>query len=278
MSVSRFVRAYPPAAPPLDAAAIWLLFRNDELLVQGDQARLGFPRGDAAAGLGSGDEPPLFLGTLDGVPCFACEVADAAQLADGAWRSLGLRALFGQVDDAEYGLAGYAAQLLHWRRISRFCSVCGQPTVAEENTWGRRCIGCGHTTYPHVSPAVLVLVHDEAGRILLARKPGWGRRYSILAGFVEPGESLEECARREVYEEVGVLLDEPIYVGSQPWPFPHQIMVGFTARWAGGDIRIDTSELDTAAWFDAHALPDLPPPLSLSRQMIDAWREAQSGV
>ncbi len=138
----------------------------------------------------------------------------------------------------------------------------------------RRCAQCGHERFPQVSPAVLILVHDGADRILLAHKPGWGDRYSILAGFVLPGESLEECVQREVEEEVGVRVTDLQYVGSQPWPFPHQLMIGFTARHRSGDIRIDTLELDHAAWFDANALPALPPPLSLSRQMIDAWKQA----
>ena len=113
-------------------------------------------------------------------------------------------------------------------------------------------------------------MHDGP-RLLLAQKPGWGTRWSILAGFVEPGESLEECVRREVKEEVGLKVDKAVYAGSQPWPFPHQLMVGFTARYASGDIAADGVELERAAWFTHGALPDLPPAVSLSRQMIDAW-------
>ena len=122
-----------------------------------------------------------------------------------------------------------------------------------------------------------VLVHDGADRALLAHKPGWGKRYSILAGFVEPGESLEQCVVRETEEEIGVAVTDLVYVGSQPWPFPSQLMIGFTARCAAsadGDdacLRLDEQELDHAAWFSANALPELPPPFSLSRQIIDAW-------
>ena len=109
----------------------------------------------------------------------------------------------------------------------------------------------------------------------MAQKPGWGTRWSILAGFVEPGESLEDCVRREVQEEVGVSLGAVAYAGSQPWPFPHQLMVGFTAEYAGGALNPDGAELERAAWFTRETLPDLPPPVSLSRQMIDAWAEKQ---
>jgi NAD+ diphosphatase len=182
--------------------------------------------------------------------------------------------LFGQLDDFSYGLAGYAAQLLYWQRTSCFCGICGQRTESVSGDWGKRCTNCGHTTYPRVSPAVLALIHDGE-RILLVHKPGFGDMYSIIAGFVEPGESLEECVQREVYEEVGVDVSAISYVGSQPWPFPHQLMIGYTAQYAGGEICIDTTELDVAQWFHVDALPSLPGPLSLSRQMIDAWARVQ---
>jgi NAD+ diphosphatase len=117
----------------------------------------------------------------------------------------------------------------------------------------------------------LILIHDGADRILLARKPGWGKRYSILAGFVEPGETLEECCYREALEEAAVITTGFEYAGSQPWPFPHQLMVGFNCRWQSGEIRIDETELEHADWFHVNDLPELPPPLSLSRQIIDRW-------
>jgi len=301
MPTSRFVRAYPPAAPPpSEGAAVWLPFRGGELLIKpgrGEGTAASLARGPATR-LPTlprfGDEEPVYLGALDGVPCFAYEVAEATEATDsadqvdvaengssaGGWQSVGLRALYGLVDEAEYGLAGYASQMLHWRRVSRFCSACGQPTEGVENTWGRKCVACGHVAYPPVSPAVLILVHDGGDRVLLASKEGWGKRYSILAGFVEPGEALEECVAREALEEAGVPLTDLVYAGSQPWPYPHQIMIGFNARYAGGhfptqaDLRLDKTELARADWFRFDALPELPPPLSLSRQMIEAWATA----
>lgn len=263
-----FLRAYPPERPGSEQV-VWLLFRGGDLLAITQEDRLTLLRGEAATqGLREGDEP-LYLGVRDGVAYLACEVSDDAVLPE-ACQPFALRALFGRLPDPEYALTGYASQLLHWRRISRYCGVCGQPTEAGVGDWGRRCAACGHTQYPQVSPAVLALVHD-GDRILLAHKPGWGKRYSILAGFVEPGESLEECVRREVHEEAGVAVGDIAYAGSQPWPFPSQLMVGFTARWAGGALRIDDKELDHAAWFSVDALPELPAPLSLSRQLIDRW-------
>lgn len=271
-----FLRAYPPAEPS-PGPALWLPFRAGELLVRERGEEIAPARGDPSA-LGPladavGPGPPLFLGALNGTPYLTCEVAADAALPPG-WRAVALRELFGRLDDATYALAGYASQVLGWRRTSRFCPVCGRSTAVVPGTWGRTCPGCGHTRYPPLSPAVLVLVHD-GDRVLLAQKPGWGKRYSLIAGFVEPGESLEECARREVFEEVGIEVDAPVYAGSQPWPFPHQVMIAFLARYTGGAMLIEAAELADAAWFSFDALPELPGPLSLSRQTIDAWVAAR---
>jgi NAD+ diphosphatase len=214
------------------------------------------------------------LGSLNGVTYLTCEVSPALELP-GDCRAIDLRTLYGLVSEPEWQIAGYASQILHWQRTSRFCPLCGQPTEPTAQEWMRRCPQCQHERYPQVSPAVLVLVHDGADGVLLAHKPGWGDRYSILAGFVLPGESLEECVQREVEEEVGVHLTDLEYIGSQPWPFPHQLMIGFFARYQSGEIRLDEQELDRAAWFDVNALPPLPPPLSLSRQMIDRWEQSR---
>jgi NAD+ diphosphatase len=270
-----FVRAYPPAEPA-PGEALWLPFRRGELLVRPNGAGVALARGEIGhlAALGAGE--PLYLGSLGGVPCLACEVEPGDALPDD-WRALGLRALYGQVEETPYLLAGYAFQLLAWRRTSRFCPACGEPTEPVAGDWARRCPRCGYTRYPPLSPAVLILVHD-GDRILLGQKGDWGRRYSILAGFVEPGESLETCVRREVFEEVGIEIGEPVYHGSQPWPFPHQLMVGFWAPYQAGDLRPDPSELADARWFRHDDLPELPAPLSLSRQLIDAWVASRRGA
>ncbi len=264
-----FLRTYPPAQPQ-PGPALWLPFCKGELLTPArEDGTLRLYRG-TPGGLDSLSlNAPLYLGTLDGTPCLAAEADPDDGLPDG-WAATNLRGLFGKLSEAEYSLAGYASQVLYWRRTSAFCPVCGHRTEAEEGDWGRKCPECGHVGYPHISPATLILVHDGP-RLLLAQKPGWGTRWSILAGFVEPGESLEDCVRREVEEEVGVQLGAVAYAGSQPWPFPHQLMIGFTAEFSSGDLNPDGVELERAAWFTRETLPDLPPPVSLSRQMIDAW-------
>ena len=272
-SSDAFLRAYPPVQPA-PGPALWLPFRRGELLVHAtDDGTIRLHHGLSSSVEALGLNTPLYLGTLGGTPCLAAEADPDCDLPDG-WASVSLRDLFGRVSDAQYSLAGYASQVLYWRRTSVFCPVCGHRTEAKEGDWGRRCPECGHVGYPHLSPATLILVQDGP-RLLLAQKPGWGTRWSILAGFVEPGESLEECVRREVKEEVGIDVDTLAYAGSQPWPFPHQLMVGFTAQYAGGEVQAEAAELERAAWFTRDALPDLPPPVSLSRQMIDAWAQGE---
>ncbi len=264
-----FTRAYPPAAPPEGISQILLPFLGDELICLPD----ALLRGTAPAGA-------LYLGTLDSVPCLAYSV-DALPDDDQAEpeaRPTALRTLFGQLSDEEWSLAGYASQLVRWTRNSRFCPACAQPTPRHDG-WGVKCAGCGFTHYPPATPAVLCLVHDGGDQILLATKEGWGRRFSILAGFTEPGESLEGTCLRETVEEAGIEVHSPRYDGSQPWPFPHQLMVAF---WAQGDpnqpIILDTDELKEARWFPVEELPNtlLPGPMSLSRQTIDRWIQSRA--
>ncbi|MBO0777834.1 MAG: NAD(+) diphosphatase [Ktedonobacteraceae bacterium] len=265
---SHFQRAYPPAQPTTSQVR-WFPFQGHKLLVREQNGQLALLHGEDLSSAGLNVSATLYIGTLDDTSCMACEVSSEQELPAG-WREVDLRALFGQVDDITYAVAGYASVLLLWQRSSRFCPVCGSATRQEHNTWGRHCPDCGTCNYPPVTPAVLVLIHD-GDRVLLTHKPGWGKRYSVIAGFVEPGETLEECARREVLEEVGVEVTDVTYKGSQPWPFPHQLMLAFTVRYVSGEPRPDLEELDDAAWFAYDALPELPAPLSLSYQLIAQW-------
>lgn len=268
MSQQRFRRLYPPAAPNGDRA-LWVVLRGQEVLAPAE--------GHAALLPGACDAPDVapvvdqfLLGALGDTPVLAGALDPDAPLPAG-YRTLGLRALIADADPETAALAVYAGQIAQWGRIARYCSACGQPLAPVEHTWGRACASCGHTVYPPVSPAVIVLVTDGE-RALLASKPGWGRRYSLVAGFVEPGESFEECVAREVKEEVGVAVGPMRYVGSQPWPFPHQIMVGFIAAYAGGEIALEEAEIADAQWFTRDTLPELPPPFTISRQIIELWR------
>jgi NAD+ diphosphatase len=218
-------------------------------------------------------ESVLHLGDLDGVPCLACSLPDELGLPDG-YRQFTLRDLYGHIDESHYAIAGYASQMLLWQQQANFCMVCGRTLQPIPNEWGKRCPNCGYTVYPPVSPCTITLIHDGEN-ILMTHKDGWGPRYGLVAGFVEPGESLEENVRREVFEETGVQITDIRYWRSQPWPFPHQIMCGFYARYVGGEVKIDANELDDARWFSKSDIrggtPVIPPPLSIARQLIDEW-------
>ncbi|MCW5658083.1 MAG: NAD(+) diphosphatase [Burkholderiaceae bacterium] len=230
-----------------------------------------------------------YIGRLDGVDCWAFTLKE---LPPGFKRTP-LRAAMMQMSESLMGVAGRAAQILEWDRAHRFCGVCGTPTELQANERSRKCPACGHTAYPRLSPAMMVLVWrgPAPGRpkpaqpprgaanavsvgahgyeVLLARSPHYVPGvYSALAGFVEPGESIEQCIHREVAEEVGVRVTDLRYYGSQSWPFPHSLMIAYTARWTDGDIVKQDAEIEDAQWYPLDALPKIPPRFSISGHLI----------
>lgn len=250
---------------------LWYLFQGGQLLLQPGSGGWFLPR-SVPPGL---QGQPLALGTVGGHPLRTLELPQEAPLPSNL-HPFGLREAGAFLSEAEWGGAAYAVQILHWQRTARFCPACGQPTRPEPSDWGRRCKRCDFVHYPRVSPCVIVLIHDGS-RVLMVRQPSFPQgMYGLVAGFIEPGESLEAGVHREVQEEVGLAVSGLRYFGSQPWPFPHQLMVGFIARYAGGTLRPDTAELEQAAWFDLDALPGLPPRLSIARQLIDHFKEGVS--
>ncbi len=201
----------------------------------------------------------------------AATVRDGAAVS-GSVRRDSLRAMAATATPTDWSVAALAAQVIHWRRTNRFCGVCGAAMAQREATQRAMvCAGCGHSVWPRIAPCTITLVRDDAGRMLLTRQAAWpAGRYGLVAGFVEPGETLEDCVRREALEETGVPLVDVRYAASQPWPFPHQLMVGFTARAARTEVTLADGELEDARWFAPDALPILPPRLSIARSLIDA--------
>jgi len=258
----------PLHIPPerLEQPALWFAFQRSSILVI-DPASAALPQCTGLAEHGIETRRSTYLGMLDGRHCYAAEIDEQHPLPSG-WTALGLREMFARVDGTTAALSGRALQILNWERDHQFCSRCGTPMRARGDERARACPACRFTSYPPVSPAVMVLV-TRGRELLLARKSEWvPGRYSAIAGFVEPGEMLEDTVARETREEVGVEVGELRYFGSQPWPFPHSLMVAFTAEYAGGDLRPDGVEIEEAAWFDAEALPGLPPSVSISRRLI----------
>jgi NAD+ diphosphatase len=261
----------PLIAPvdPVTGDALWFIFRDNQILISAPPAGPAIPVCADPADLGVATVRRQYLGTLEGVHCFSAEAAADAPVADGlSWS--GLRSLFGLVDDAVFALAGRAIQIMDWDRSHQFCGRCGTPTRASTAERVRVCPACGHLHYPRIAPVVMALVQDGR-RLLLARSPRFAPGvYSALAGFVEAGEGLEDSLVREVREEVGVEIAHPRYFASQSWPFPHSLMIAFNCDYAGGEIRVDPAEIESARWFDIDHLPDLPGRLSIARRLIDA--------
>lgn len=263
--------AFEPAvrAPEaLDRAALWFVFQGNQLLVREPVAQALPPEAFAPAEFGVEPLRVQYLGRHLGQPCFSAEVAAEHPVPQGhAWS--GLRPLFGILDDAMLGLAGRALQVADWDRTHLYCGRCGTPTAVREHERSRACPQCGQVHYPRIAPAVMALVR-RGDQLLLARSPHFAPgMHSALAGFVEPGESLEQCLVREVREEVGVEVTNLRYFQSQPWPFPHSLMIAFHCDYAGGQITPDPSEIEAAGWFDVDKLPVLPNRVSIARRLID---------
>lgn len=215
------------------------------------------------------DLPVHFLGMHGEEAVWAVDVPHGEDPSYGA--ALDLYSLYGRTSEEEWAIAGRAVQIAEWARTHRFCGRCATPTEASTSDRSMRCPACGLLAYPRLAPAMITLVTrgDEA---LLARGVQFrAPMYSCLAGFVEPGESLEQAVVREVAEEVGVVVGNVRYQASQPWPFPHSLMIGFRADWVAGDIEIDPTEIVDAQWFHREELPTIPPRISIARRLIDDW-------
>ncbi len=265
-----FVASHHPVQP-LSAPARWFAFSGDRILVETKGDKVSLPLLRDLSPLGLKTTFTLHIGTLDGTPCLAGDLGANPTLPEGTALN-GLRRIFGAVDDEQFWVAGRAFQLIEFERNHRCCGRCGGPTVDKGEERAKLCPACNLVVFPRMSPAIIVAVRDGE-RILLAHSGRFPEgMHSVLAGFVEPGESLEHCVQREVREEVGVEVKNIRYFGSQPWPFPNSLMIAFTADHAGGEIQVDSKEILSAGWFPADALPPrIPDKISIARRLIDAF-------
>lgn len=248
-------------------SSYWILRSEHRLLtITGNGADTIFPSALPADFKHPANALPV--GQLNGRPCYAADVEHLPAIP--GCEPTPLRTIFQLAGPETFALAGRATQLLDWQNNHRFCGKCGTPTAMKACEQAMQCPACGLLAYPRISPAVMVLVRD-GDKLLLGRSPHFKPGvFSALAGFVEPGETLEECAAREVREEVGIEIANLRYFHSQPWPFPNSLMVAFFADYAGGTITPDPNEIEAADWFPLDALPLLPEPISISRRLIDA--------
>jgi NAD+ diphosphatase len=267
------------AAARADTGAVYVVARGTTQLLQaGATPQLALLKNGAPLLAAARDSEFVLLGWYRGARCLLADLSAAAAVtAPPGTQFEELRPLTAVLSAEEAGLLAYARALAIWRARQRHCGVCGAPTVATHAGHCLRCTNpaCGNEFFPRIDPAIIVLVSDGE-RALLGRQATWPpRRYSTIAGFVEPGESLEDAVRREVAEETGVAVSEVCYHSSQPWPFPSSVMLGFTARAAAGAAVHVSGELEDARWFTRAQVNSgealAPPTQSISWRLIESW-------
>lgn len=248
---------------------LYFIFCKDELLLtEGNEV----PKGS---------NPPIpleawqklhHLPDLNGTPCYTARID--APVVEKGWKMTGLRATYDVLPKAVYQMAGKAQEILYWDSNTKFCGVCGAPMKLHTDI-SKRCTNCGKEVWPALATAIIVAItrhHNE--EILLVQSKSFKRDYmGLVAGFVETGETLEECVRREVMEETQIRIKNLKYFASQPWPYPCGLMVGFTAEYDEGELHLQTSELKKGGWYRYDHLPEIPGKVSLARRLIDHWRE-----
>lgn len=255
-------------APDKPRESLYCVFHGRDLLVDLRSPEPCLLPGDAVRFLASETLREVFLGFWQGTPCYARELDPATPLDAPNLQTGNLYQILGRVPDSLFALAGNAQQLLTWDRENNYCGRCGDTMAGHQSERAKTCSPCEHTVYPRIAPCVIVLV-SRGEEMLLARNANFPiEMYSTLAGFIEVGESVEDCLRREVKEEVGVDVGEVRYFRSQPWPFPNQLMLGFFAEYSGGEIVCEDEEIAEAYWFRPGELPTIPPPHSIAGQLI----------
>jgi NAD+ diphosphatase len=267
-----------PSVVPRDpqaSEAWWFIFSDYRLLVRISDNKATIPATKEPEKLGVGVRRHLYLGSFRGRPCYA---AEGTIQGDGPSEVTfqELRSLFSLLEDGFFEVALTAVHLVEWDKTYQYCSKCRGALRPRSDVRAKECEACGRLEFPRLSPAVIVLIEKGDG-LLLARSARFaGAFFSVIAGFVEPGESLEEAVHREVKEETGITVKDVTYFGSQPWPFPDSLMIGFVAQYESGEIKIDGEEIIEADWYRAGNLPRIPGKLSIARKLIDWFLEKHS--
>lgn len=247
----------------------WFIFCKEELLLQHIGNEYYIPCSEHAPIKLSPWNTLIHLPDMNGCSCRAIRI-DAPVTNVPGFEMMGLRVSFDVLSEQQYLMAGKAAELLYWDVNTKFCGVCGGPMKFHTDI-SKRCTNCGKEVWPQLATAIIVRV-ERGDEILMVHGRNFrGNYYGLVAGFVETGETLEECVAREVWEETHVRIKNIRYFGSQPWPYPCGLMIGFVADYDGGEIHRDVSELSDAQWFSRNHLPDIPGKASIARQLIDDW-------
>lgn len=270
----RFMPSAVPVHSEISESSWMFVFSGSRLLIQIQEEKIFIPRLSVIPDLKAADG--VHLGALDGTSCYAFDMPKNDYDMKGMMFS-GLRSLHGRLDDAFFRIAGYGLQTLRWHNAHQYCGHCGNRMQDKTDERAKVCRQCNAVYFPRISPAVIVAVLKN-DRILLAHATRFAGSpiYSVIAGYVEVGETLEQAVEREVFEEVNIKVDRIRYFGSQPWHYSGSLMIAFTAEYAGGTLKPDMDEIDDAGWFSADALPEIPGWGSISRRLID-WFVALRG-
>jgi NAD+ diphosphatase len=263
-------------SPPCDNhPAYWFVFCSNKLLVTVDNDKVRIPYLKSLSEMNMTPVRIQYLGILQGSPCYSAEIIEESTAPEGmAFKDL--RSLYGFLDEDIFLLAGRAIQIVSWDQTNQHCGRCGIKMETLEGERAQKCPFCGLINYPRISPAAITAV-IKGNKILLTHNAAFrGNIHSLIAGFIEPGETIEECVHREIFEEVGLTVKNLKYFGSQPWPFPNSLMIGFTAEYDSGEISVDGQEITEAGWYDASSLPELPGKMSIARKIIDWFVRTQS--
>ncbi|MGD2049501.1 MAG: NAD(+) diphosphatase [Chloroflexota bacterium] len=248
--------------------SLWFAYLGFRLLVRIDGGTAEVPRLRDLSDLGLQSVRQQYLGELDDQPCFSAELVEDTTAPDG-WSFQGLRRLYNLLPDELFWVAGAAVQIVDWDRNHQYCGHCGAETKDKKGERAKECPQCGLISYPRISPAIIVLVEKDDTLLLARSHRHPSSMYSVLAGFVEPGETLEAAVAREIREEVGIEVKDIRYFGSQPWPFPNSLMIAFTCQYKDGEIVLEEEEMADADWYKPDELPLIPPEISIARQLID---------
>ncbi|GAA0177415.1 NAD(+) diphosphatase [Clostridium sediminicola] len=258
-----------------DCDLFFIFDNNNNLLIKTLDEEISILTAKDILSLNFKDTNELFLGKFNGLACYTYKIDNAIKLPSN-FQFLSLRALGLQLPTPLTSVCARARKILNWRDTNQFCGRCGNQINQLEKERAMKCPKCGLLIFPKISPAIIVAVTKDDALLMAHNNNFREGLYSVIAGFVEPGETFEECVKREVYEETSIKVKDIKYFGSQPWPYPDSLMVAFTANYESGDINVDGIELGHADWFKSTALPMLPPKDSIARSLIDNFISNQN--
>ena len=248
---------------------LWFLFKDKMILIKSDKEKIQIPRFNDVKGIIDGLEIKYNLGKLMNIQCFCGEINSAVEVS-GKFKFIALRKVTAIIDKEYAAVAGKAAQIIHFHKVSKYCGICGGKNEFVKSEFAMKCKECGYIVYPKVCPAIIVGI-TKGDKILLANNKNFPKGlHSVIAGFVDVNETLEECVKREILEEVNIKVKNIKYFDSQPWPYPNSLMIGFTAEYESGEIKVDGEEIIHADWYNKDELPMLPEKTTIARRIIDS--------